>query len=80
MDTTTTTTAAVVEPEFVRPSYVAKRYSLKRGALYRLLASGAVRSVSLRERGKLRGCRLVDHASLRAYLFKRASGGQANQD
>ena len=57
------------EPEFLRPADVYSRYRIKRGMLYRLIESGKVRSVCLRERGKVRGARLVVHDSLRAYIF-----------
>jgi len=57
------------DPEFLRPSEVFSRYRIKRGMLYALLKEGKVRSIYLRERGKVRGLRLVVHDSLRAYLF-----------
>jgi hypothetical protein len=59
----------ILEPEFLRPADAFDRYRIKRGHLYRLMESGRVRSVSLRERGKLRGLRLVVHSSLRDYVF-----------
>lgn len=61
--------SATADPEFLRPSDVFDRYRIKRGQLYRLIESGKVRSVCLRERGKLRGARLVVHDSLRAFIF-----------
>ena len=58
-----------VEPEFLRANDVFDRYRIKRGQLYRLIESGKVRSVCLRERGKVRGARLVVHQSLRDYVL-----------
>lgn len=60
---------SVLEPEFLRPADVHKRYGIKRGLLYRAMASGKVRSVVLRERGKVRGARLVFHDSLRSWIL-----------
>lgn len=58
-----------IEPEFLRPADVFERYRIKRGMLYRLLDSGKVRSVVLRDRGKVRGVRLIVHDSLRAWIL-----------
>lgn len=57
------------EPEFLRPADVFERYRIKRGMLYRLIESGKVRSVHLRERGRVKGARLIVHDSLRTYIF-----------
>jgi hypothetical protein len=69
VNNTDTTDNRSIEPEFLRPADVYARYRIKRGMLYRLIESGKVRSVLLRERGKVRGARLVVHDSLRAYVF-----------
>jgi hypothetical protein len=69
MDTAATYDTKNIEPEFLRPADVYSRYRIKRGMLYRLIESGKVRSVCLRERGKVRGARLVVHDSLRAFIF-----------
>ena len=69
MSTTGTPDAKNAEPEFLRAADVFERYRIKRGMLYRLIESGKVRSVCLRERGKVRGARLIVHDSLRAYIF-----------
>ena len=69
MDTAIIPDARSIEPEFLRPADVYSRYRIKRGMLYRLIESGKVRSVCLRERGRARGARLVVHDSLRAYIF-----------
>lgn len=69
MDTANIPDARSIEPEFLRPADVYTRYRIKRGMLYRLIESGKVRSVCLRERGKVRGARLVVHSSLRDFIF-----------
>ena len=60
---------AILEPEFLRPREVYERYRLKRGFLYALMKRGKIRSVVLRERGKMRGVRLVVHESVRDYVL-----------
>ena len=60
---------SVIEPEFLRPADVFERYRLKRGMLNRLINSGKVRSVLLRDRGRVRGVRLVFHDSLRDWIL-----------
>lgn len=69
MDTAIIPDTRNAEPEFLRPADVFERYRIKRGMLYRLIESGKVRSVVLRERGKVRGARLVFADSLRAYVL-----------
>jgi len=66
MDTPATNPA---EPEFLSLNDAFERYRIRRGHLNRLIADGKVKSVSLRERGKVRGRRLIFHDSLRAYIF-----------
>jgi hypothetical protein len=44
--------------------------------LYDLLNRGLVKSVSLKERGQIKGTRLVSFHSLKAFLESRASGGE----
>lgn len=69
MDTVSLNDTKNADPEFLRPADVYSRYRIKRGMLYRLIESGKIRSVCLRERGKVRGARLVVHDSLRTYIF-----------
>lgn len=44
--------------------------------LYQLLNRGDIKSVSLRERGQIKGTRLVSFDSLRDFLESRATGGK----
>lgn len=57
-------------PVFVRsPKGGTEHYSgLTRGMLYRLDAERKIRSVSIREPGALKGCRLFDLGSILSYL------------
>jgi len=71
MSNTCTTTAPAVHDgqEFLSITDCFDKYRLRRGHLNRLIASGAVKSVSLREKGKLRGRRLVFADSLRSWVM-----------
>lgn len=63
--------AALALPEFIRlpkPGEHCKYSGLTRSVLSRLAAEGKIRAVSLRDRGKLRGCKLINLASLLEYL------------
>ncbi len=55
-------------PEFLDVDQVRIYFGLKQSLLYRLLAEGKIRAVSIRQRGKTRGRRLFDVASIRAFL------------
>ncbi len=45
-----------------------KAFGIRRTTLYGLLATGQIKSVSLKRRGKLRGRRLISADSARMYL------------
>jgi hypothetical protein len=58
-------------PEWIRlprPGEHEPRTGLTRSVISRLCAEGKVKSITLRERGKLRGCRLVSLESLILFL------------
>ena len=59
---------AVGSPEFCRPGDVRQLFGVGRSYVYQLIASGAIRSTCLRQRGKRTGVRLIDVASVREYL------------
>jgi hypothetical protein len=69
MSNNPTTAPRIVEPEFLSLALAEKMYCLKRGQLNRLISDRRIKSVSLRERGKIRGRRLIFHDSLRAWIF-----------
>ena len=57
-----------VLPEFGRWQDVQRRFGIKRGTLYNLIAEGKVKSVVLRRKGNIHGCRIIHLASVSAYL------------
>jgi hypothetical protein len=61
----------VNDAEFVDAPGLQNRFGIKRSLAYALLADGAIKGVSLRRRGQIRGKRLFDVASVRAFLRSR---------
>jgi hypothetical protein len=67
-------TTAPVEPgavgfsEFCRPADCRRLFGVGRSYVYQLIASGDVKSISLRKRGAKTGIRLIDVQSVRDYL------------
>ncbi|MBK8477559.1 MAG: hypothetical protein IPL39_15035 [Opitutaceae bacterium] len=73
MNTTNQIQAAsgALKPEFLalpRPGTVCPVCGLGRSYLYQLIGEGKIQSVSLRQRGKTRGKRLIVADSVLAYL------------
>jgi len=75
MNTMTTDTITVANtastntlPEFGRWRDVERHFGIKRGTLYNLMAEGKVKSVVLRRKGNVHGCRLIHLASVSEYL------------
>lgn len=66
---------ATQDPEFLDAPGLQARFGIKRSLAYVLMADGAIRGVSLRRRGQLRGKRLFDVASVRAYLASQMETG-----
>jgi hypothetical protein len=64
------------DAEFVDAPGLQARFGIKRSLAYTLLAEGAIRGVSLRRRGLLRGKRLFDVASVRSYLKSLMQGAE----
>jgi hypothetical protein len=60
-----------VDPEFIDLPGLQSRFGIKRSLAYLLIAEGAIKSVSLRRRGALKGKRLIDVASVRDFLNSR---------
>ena len=61
--------------EWLRVQEACEYSRLSKPLLYRLMNRGLIRNVSLRERGRVRGARLISFDSLRQYLESRATGG-----
>lgn len=65
-----TEAAPAALPEFGDAQTVKALFDISKSHLYRLLEDGLIRSVSLKGRGKSRGRRLYNIASIRALLFE----------
>jgi len=57
------------DPEFLDAVGVEKHFGIRKSLLFRLLAENRIRGVSIRQRGRLRGKRLFDCASIRKFLL-----------
>lgn len=57
-----------VGPEFVDCKGLEQRFGIRRSLAYELIHRNAIRSVSLRKRGSVRGKRLFDVQSVRNFL------------
>ncbi len=64
------------QPEWLRVSEACRSTSISKAKLYDLINRGLIRSVSLRERGQIKGTRLICADSLRRFLESRATGGE----
>ena len=76
--TTPIATEKKLDPEFAGYKKIRELFDLSRTHLYRLSCEGHVRSVCLRERGKVRGRRLYDVQSVRNYLAANMETEAAN--
>jgi hypothetical protein len=70
------TASPVNDAEFVDAPGLHLRFGIKRSLAYTLLSEGAIRGVSLRRHGSLKGKRLFDVASVRSYLKSRMELGE----
>ncbi len=64
------------DAEFVDCPGLHAGWGIKRSLAYALLADGLIKGVSLRRRGQVRGKRLFNVASVRAYLASQMEGGK----
>jgi hypothetical protein len=60
--------AAQYQPEFINHHQATAMFGLSRSHLYQLVQSGKIKSVSLRERNKIKGKRLFIADSIREFL------------
>jgi hypothetical protein len=65
------------DAEFVDAPGLHSLFGTKRSLAYALLAEGCISGCALRRKGKQRGKRLFDVASVRAYLASRMDGRTA---
>lgn len=68
--------ANAADPEFLDAVGLQSRFGIKRSLAYALLADGAIRGVSLRRRGQVRGKRLFAVDSVREFLRSKMEGEQ----
>lgn len=54
-----------------------QKFGIRRGLAYLLIKEGAIQSVNLRHRGRVKGKRLIEVASVREYLRSRREGAGA---
>jgi hypothetical protein len=60
--------APQILPEFGRWQDVQRLFGIKRGTLYNLINEGKIKSVILRRKGNVHGCRLIHLESVSQYL------------
>jgi len=70
----------VVPTEWLRVKEACEYSRLSKPTLYNLMERGLIRNVSLRERGKIKGARLISFDSLRNYLESKATGGATKEE
>ncbi len=64
------------DAEFVDAPGLQAGWGIKRSLAYSLLADGLIRGVSLRRKGQLRGKRLFEVKSVRAFLAEQMEGAK----
>lgn len=62
------TAATTIQPVWVRVPQAVQLTGLSRSKIYELLAAGRIRSASLRDAGQRQATRLIDRASLLAFI------------
>jgi hypothetical protein len=67
-----------IRSRYLRVQQTLDWYPFKRAKLYEKLASGEIKSFVLKEKGALRGCRLIDRDSLDQFL--QAAAEQAGEE
>ncbi len=69
----------VQRPEWGDAKLAKQIFGIGRSTLYNLAAKGRIKTVSLRERGCVRGKRLFSLDSIAALLESRATGGEISE-
>jgi hypothetical protein len=62
----------LLRPEWIRIDAAIKLFGISRTKLYELIADRRIKSFCLRERNKLKGCRLISFDSLSEFLEREA--------
>lgn len=68
--------AHAIPSDWLRVKEACSFSRLSKPKLYQLINAGKIKSVSLRERGQIRGTRLISFDSLSRFLDSRAKGGE----
>ena len=71
-------TGEALPKEWLRIKEAVAWSGISKPALYGLMARGVIRNSSLRQRGQIKGTRLISFDSLRAFLEANATGGTAD--
>jgi hypothetical protein len=69
-----------IRSRYLRVSQVLAWYPFKRAKFYELLARGEIKSFALKEKGAIRGLRLVDRDSLDEYLERKAAEAAGQEE
>jgi len=69
---------ALIRCRYIRIQQALHSYPLKRAKLYEKLASGEIKSFCLKERGALKGVRLIDRDSYDDYLERAAQAAEGS--
>ena len=72
-----TPSATCIQPEWIRITEACRFASVTKPVMYDWMRRGFVKNFSNRQRGQIKGARLVNLDSLRRFLESRATGGQA---
>lgn len=75
---TTPTTHPSHNPEWLRVSEACEYARVSKPVIYDWMNKGWIKNVSLRQRGQMKGTRLISFDSLRGFLESRATGGENN--
>lgn len=73
-----TTETNALPREWLRIKEACEFSRVSKPKLYDLINRGLIKSVSLRERGQIKGTRLVSFDSLRDFLRSRMTGGESS--
>jgi hypothetical protein len=64
-----------LRPEWGRVPQATQFFEIGRTKLYEWITAGKIKSTSLKERGQVRGTRLISFDSLAAYIETHSTGG-----
>lgn len=68
-----------LRPEWGDCKTITRIFGIHKSTIYRLVSEGKIRGVSLRERGKLRGKKLISLDSVAAFIESMATDGEGDK-